>query len=177
MTKSEIRKQMRAARPDAATLQALSKTIVVRIQSAPWFQSIQTLGLYMPLADEIDISPLIASGDKQIFIPAFDPAIELYRMAEYVEPLKTGPFGIPEPENPRLATETEIDLILVPGVAFDRSGNRVGRGGGFYDRLLPLYQATRMGICFDFQCHDRVPTEAHDLQLHGLITETELIEY
>ena len=85
--------------------------------------------------------------------------------------LRPGRYGIPEPgpDCPELAPET-IDLILVPGVAFDPRGGRVGQGGGYYDRFLPLSRALRVGVCPEFALLDRVPVRAHDQRMDAVVT-------
>jgi len=171
MTKSDIRKQIAASRPDFQTLEKMSAAIVEKFQTLELFQQAKTVGAYMPLPDEVDITPLFQPLEKQFYIPAFDETSGGYRLAEYTAELKKGKFGIPEPTNPVFAPE-ELDLIIVPGVAFDHAGHRLGRGGGFYDRLLPQYQAVRVGICFDFQCLENVPAEPHDCNIDLLITKS-----
>jgi 5-formyltetrahydrofolate cyclo-ligase len=141
------------------------------------FRAARAVGAYMPLADEVDITPLFQSLEKTFYIPAFDEALGLYRMAKMMPTLKKGRFGVAEPATPVFAAADEIDLIIVPGVAFDRTGGRVGRGGGFYDRLLPQYKAVRAGICFDFQCLETVPAEAHDVQVDWLVTELKILKF
>lgn len=184
-------------------------------QTLELFKQAKTIGAYMPLPDEVDVTPLFGFGsplrspsfggqaaggvappvgsesrgranspsepqlqrEKVFYIPAFDEALGSYRMAKYTPELKKGKFGIPEPENPIWAEADELDLILVPGVAFDRAGGRIGRGGGFYDRLLPQYNAIRAGICFDFQCLEKIPSEPHDGLMDVLITESKILKF
>lgn len=131
----------------------------------------------MPLADEVNIAPLFRIPGKTFFIPAFDETSGRYRMARLTTELKKGRFGIQEPVEPVFAAANELDLIIVPGVAFDRAGRRIGRGGGFYDRLLPQYRAVRAGICFDFQCLPDIPAEQHDIQMDFLVTETKILKF
>ena len=188
MTKAELRKEIAARKKSAPPPAPLSAAIVKRLQAWDLFQKARSIGVYMPLPDEVDIAPLLpgdaASGiapsgqpaRKTFFIPAFDESIGSYRMAKYVPELRNGKFGIPEPLEPVFAGKDEMDLILVPGIAFDPTGRRVGRGGGFYDRLLPLYRASRVGICFDFQCLDSVPSEPHDSLMDVLLTESRFIK-
>ncbi|MBI9019876.1 MAG: 5-formyltetrahydrofolate cyclo-ligase [Verrucomicrobia bacterium] len=177
MTKAEIRAQIAEKRPDFQTLEKLSAAVVKKFQTLELFQQAKTVGVYIPLPDEVDITPLFqwletnCVGAQTFYIPAYDEALGVYRLAEYSGELKKGKFGIPEPANPIFAPE-EIDLILVPGVAFDHSGNRIGRGGGFYDRLLPQYRAVRAGICFGFQCLERIPAEPHDCKMNLIVTES-----
>jgi len=208
MTKDEIRQHIAELRPNFQTLEKLSAEIIKKFQplekqmgggSASFqtlelFRQAKTLGVYMPLPDEVDISPLFPSFakasegrqtlEKTFYIPVFGEASQRpstlrgggYHLAELTPELKTGKFGIPEPVNPVFAPE-ELDLIIVPGVAFDRAGHRIGRGGGFYDRLLPQYRAVRVGICFDFQCLEKIPAEPHDCNVDLLVTESQILEF
>ena len=91
------------------------------------------------------------------------------------QPLKRGRFGIPEPATP--AWTGSIDLILVPGVAFDKKCRRVGRGGGYYDRFLKRYRdAKKVGVCYDFQLHTEVPHSWFDIPMQCIVTPTQAIE-
>ena len=186
MTKDEIRQQIAAQKKSFQGLELLTERIVSTFQTLETFQEAKTVGAYMPLPDEVDITPLFPSfakasegrqiSGKKIYIPSFDEANGSYRLAEYTPELKKGKFGIPEPANPVFAPE-ELDLIIVPGVAFDRAGHRIGRGGGFYDQLLPQYHAVRVGVCFDFQCLEKVPSEPHDCNVDLLVTELQILEF
>lgn len=179
MTKTEIRtliaEQKKKLSPDR--LKSLSVSVIGNLQSMEEFRTAQTVGAYIPLPDEVDVSPLFKTPGKTFYIPAFDKSAGIYRMAKLSAELKTGRFGIPEPANPVFATGDEVGLIIVPGVAFDKAGGRTGRGGGFYDRLLPQYRAIRAGICFDFQCMESVPHEQHDAVMNLLATETQILEF
>ena len=108
--------------------------------------------------------PLIKGNDLQLLLYAGK------------ESLKTGVFGILEPsEDCEAVPESEIDLIIVPGVAFDRQHNRLGRGKGFYDRLLSTLDVPKIGICYDFQLKDQIPTEPFDRKMDLIITEKEIL--
>ena len=91
--------------------------------------------------------------------------------------LQKGAFNIWEPDDtcPIVGLQ-EIELIIVPGVAFDRSRNRLGRGKGFYDRILTQLEIPKIGICFDFQLKEHIPTEAFDEKMDVILTETTSIE-
>lgn len=204
MTKADIRAQI-AKQKKALGIQALermSTDIFRKIQTLDIFREAKSVGAYMPLLDEVDITPLLSFGSlgelalplgagfpgrvsspsepeytgKKFYIPAFDETSGSYRMARLTTELKKGRFGIMEPAVPVFATADELDLILVPGVAFDRAGNRIGRGGGFYDRLLPRYRAVRAGICFGFQCLEALPAEKHDTRMDWLITDEQILK-
>jgi 5-formyltetrahydrofolate cyclo-ligase len=177
MTKAEIRKQIATLRPDFQTLEKMSVAVIERFQTLEVFKSARAIGVYMPMTDEVDITPLFDCLEKTFFIPAFDESSSNYRMARLTTELKKGRFGILEPAVPDFAGENDLDLILVPGVAFDRAGRRIGRGGGFYDRLLPQYRAVRAGICFDFQCLEAIPAEPHDVRMDWVATETQILKF
>lgn len=83
--------------------------------------------------------------------------------------LSTGAYGILEPIGPPFREYDKIDLVIVPGVAFDSSGCRLGRGKGYYDRLLPKISAPKIGICFPFQLVDEIPTEELDIRMNEVI--------
>ncbi|MDD3276568.1 MAG: 5-formyltetrahydrofolate cyclo-ligase [Kiritimatiellales bacterium] len=176
MTKAEIRKQIAALRPDFQILETLSASVIKKFQSLELFRSARSIGAYIPLPDEVNLSPLFESLQTTFYIPAVDETAGIYRMARLTTELKKGRFGILEPAVPVFAAEDELDLILVPGIAFDRTGRRIGRGGGFYDRLLPQYSAVRAGICFDFQCLEEIPAEIHDIRMDWLVTETQILK-
>lgn len=177
MTKDQIRAQIAARKKSFQTLEKPSCAALKNVQSLEIFQQTKTIGTYMPLPDEVDVTPLFQDPEHQFFIPAFDETLATYRMAQYMPELKKGKFGIPEPEHPVWAGPDEIDLILVPGIAFDCSGNRLGRGGGFYDRLLPQYRAIRVGVCFSFQILEKIPPESHDCRMDLLVTDSKILKF
>ena len=89
--------------------------------------------------------------------------------------MQKGAFGIWEPKpDGEEAVEGAIDLIIVPGVAFDRQCHRLGRGRGFYDRLLSSLDVPKVGICFDFQLVPSVPVESFDYPMDHVVTETKI---
>ncbi len=138
------------------------------------------VGLFAGLADEPDTRPLltlIQRAGKEVFFPRCqaDGRLAMARLEDGSD-LVPGRFGILEP--PRDApccSLLELDLIFIPGVAFDRYGGRLGRGGGFYDRALvgttPFSGPRRLGVGFAFQLVARVPVLDHDQAVHGILTE------
>ncbi len=89
--------------------------------------------------------------------------------------LRLGAFQIEEPQGDDVRDISSIELIVVPGVAYDRCGNRVGRGKGFYDRLLASTHATKVGVGYDFQLVDDIDSEPHDVVMDLVVTEHEII--
>lgn len=139
----------------------------------PW-QVAQEVCLFHPMAFEpsyLDPWPL----DKKLLFPKIDGSVlQLYPVKSRSEMLD-GPFGVLEPPAIDPAVDWREGLILVPGLAFDSTGMRLGRGGGFYDRLLERFSGTKVGICFDEQLLDAVPVEPHDMAVHYLVTPSGIL--
>ena len=171
MTKQELRQFIRAQKRQytAAQLAALSEEICNRVLASAWWQEAGTLLLYYPLADEVDVRPLIAEaykGGKTVLLPVCKGDELELRLYGGADSLREGAFGIMEPTGPLFAEGQypQIQLAIVPGMAFDRAGHRLGRGKGYYDRFLPKLDAARLqGICFPFQLLEAVPADAHDV--------------
>ena len=177
MTKQELRRFVRAQKKQytAAQLTAMSEEICSRVLRSAWWQKAGTLLLYYPLADEVDVRPLIKNAfenGRQVLLPVcVGEELELH-LYEGDASLAEGAFGIMEPTGMLFAPENydEIQLAIIPGMAFDRAGHRLGRGKGYYDRLLPkLTKAQLQGICFPFQLIDGVPAEAHDVKVQDVV--------
>jgi len=178
MTKRELRWQIRAQkrRLSAAELAAMSEDICSKVLALASWQEAGTLLLYYPLSDEVDVRLLIKEAfesGKRVLLPVVKgEELELH-LYEGEDSLREGAFGILEPTGPLFALENydKIQLAFVPGMAFDRMGHRLGRGKGYYDRLLPkLTKAQLTGICFPFQLLDEVPAELHDISVGDVIS-------
>ncbi len=166
---------------DAAARQAASLEICRRLRERiP--PDARTFLFYAPLAGEVDLWPLIretlATGRRAAF-PRFDAQADRYRAAlvqSLARDLIPGKFGVREPRADCPAPDSGVDWILVPGVAFDLAGNRLGRGRGFYDRLLSELPGFRCGVAFDEQIVSELPAEPHDSRLDLVVTPTRWIE-
>lgn len=128
--------------------------------------------MYYSLKDEVQTHDFIDnwSNQKIILLPVVikdDIELRLYTGKEH---LAEGAFHIGEPIGEAYTSYDSIDLVIVPGVAFDENGNRLGRGKGYYDRLLPHIKATKIGICFPFQLLKKIPTEPFDKKMDKIIT-------
>jgi len=178
-TKSGIRQDIgrKRAALDIWWLEKTSAEIVKNFQSLDVFQSSKTVALYKAIGGEVNLEPLFKrcwSLNKRTVIPVFNATDRVYEMAEIssATTFVTGNYGIQEPVNPEILDIRAIDLIAVPGVAFDLNGNRLGRGGGYYDRMLEPFSGSAAGICFDFQVLDKIPIDPHDRPVSFLVTET-----
>ena len=128
--------------------------------------------LYNSLPDEVDTHLLIQAAleaGKQVLLPVV--VGDELELRLYSGQVRQGAFGILEPEGDAFLDFSAIDLAIVPGMAFDASGRRLGRGRGYYDRLLVrLPQVTTLGICFPFQLVDAVPAAPHDISVSEVIS-------
>lgn len=157
----------------------LSEKILKRLEETDLFRQASSIALYHAIRGEVQTAAFIEKWylKKQLLLPVIegdDLHLVPYRGKES---LKSGVFGILEPTAAEevLQTEYSPDLIIVPGVAFDRSLNRTGRGKGYYDRLLSTLEAPKIGICFNFQLQESIPVESFDKKMDLIITESEII--
>lgn len=180
MTKKELRQNVRLWKAEhTEQFMAWSLEICRRVaDSADWKQA-ETVLLYYALPDEPCLQLLLDEGlrqQKRILLPVVvGDDLELKEYQGTVA-LREGAFHILEPAGATFPESRydEIDLVLVPGMAFDRVGHRLGRGRGYYDRLLPrLSRARKLGICFPFQYMDCIPHESHDVPIDGLVVPDE----
>jgi 5-formyltetrahydrofolate cyclo-ligase len=171
-------KEMSEAERAAASAQAR-----IRVAAQTLWKSARSVLLYAPLPDELDVWPLLAAAltaGKTVALPGFDPATRLYlarQVRHLPQDLKTGQFGIREPNDDCVPIALErLDLALVPGMAFDRLGRRLGRGRGFLDQLLADVRGATCGVAFEEQIVSEVPAAPHDVRVTFLLTPARWLE-
>ena len=155
----------------------MASEVVCRLilQSDVWREADQVM-LYMAIPGELDLSHLLAIGletGKKIALPRYSPEKRAYEACALVvlSDLVPGKFGILEPpEASQIMDTKQLDLAIVSGVAFDGSGGRLGRGGGYFDRLLAGIPALKCGVCLDGQVRPDVPLERHDVKMDMIAT-------
>jgi len=173
MLKDELRQEIRRRKRQFTPrqLEELSLPVVVRLSER--VREARTIMAYYPLPDEVDIrrllDELVADG-KTVLLPKVtgDDAMELRRYT-CPDDLCEGAFHILEPGGEPFTDYSSIDIILVPGVAFDASGRRLGRGRGYYDRFLSSHVCKLIGVCFDFQKVAEVPADLYDVPVDEVI--------
>ena len=180
--KKIIRKRIQEERDKLsahARLEA-SMSIASRFADLDYYKDSKEILAYYPFRSEIDTTIILRKALKQkksIILPRVDEKdLDLYYIQDLSNDLSPGSFDIMEPLSSECtpASYDNIDLILVPGVGFDRDFNRLGYGGGFYDKLLeklPEY-LPRIALAFDLQILDSIPVLEHDLKVDIIITET-----
>lgn len=161
----------------AEQVEAYSGAILARLEAMPEFANAKTILAYYPIRNEVNLRPLLETNQdkKIILLPVVKRKhkMELRRYAGH-ESLKRGAYGIPEPTG--AAYNGPIDLIIVPGVGFDRQLHRIGRGGGYYDRFLKKNsRALKVAVAYDFQVVDSVPVNWLDRKVDAVVTPSELI--
>lgn len=174
--KNLIRKEIRSQKATFSLEDKKQKSLKVldRLEGIEEFKSSNTVMLYWSMDDEVNTHDFIlkhAEG-KRIILPSVNG--DDLELKEYMgnDNLVAGEgFGILEPAGCVFDKPEEIDLIVVPGVAFDKKNNRMGRGRGYYDKFLESSKAYKVGICFDFQLLEEVPTDEHDILMDSVITE------
>ena len=180
--KSALRRHLRKQRNEFADRSAASQAICDKLQSLPAYQAANVVMMYVDVRCEVETRELIRKeigGSRCVVIP-FCQGDELvpWELRNWTE-LSTGAFGILEPnvdlrEAPSRCVEPgSIDLICVPGVGFDRAGNRLGSGRGYYDRLIPRLRpdAIKVGLAYECQIVPEIPIERHDIPMDILVTE------
>lgn len=173
--KKELRKRMALLKTRhglTTTHQSQSAEILAALEAHPAFRAAHIVLLYYSLKDEVDTHEFVRkwSREKRILLPVVvGDDLEL-RVYTGPEDLATGSYGIEEPTGELFTDYAAIDFVAVPGVAFDNAGNRLGRGKGYYDRLLPRLTAFKAGICFPFQLVEEVPAEPFDIRMDTIIT-------
>lgn len=173
--KKELRSRIKKLKQAFDKLKKIQEAEVVfeQLEIHPAFQNAQHILMYWAMLDEMPTRDFILKwyGQKNIYLPVVKgDDLEIF-LFEGEDSLVAGDkYGIPEPAGKKLEHEALIDLVIVPGVAFDQKGNRMGRGAGYYDRILKrLADVTKTGLAFSFQMVDAVPTEPHDVAMDFVI--------
>lgn len=175
MKKEDIRRAMRARKAllSAAEKIDAARRVFDRLEQSAAFQLADHILMYHSLPDELSTHEFIDrwAGRKHFFLPRVN-GLNLEILPYDKSRLATGAFLIEEPEGSDTVNVNEIELIVVPAVAYDKKGNRVGRGKGYYDRLLSESKATKIGVGYDFQLVDDIDAEPHDIAVDVVITES-----
>lgn len=179
--KRELRRRIRdlLARQSPVDRNTGSQAACARLIQQPVWHSARQILSYAPLPEEVDVWPLahqaLADG-KLLCLPRFDPMHGVYHAAcvqHLTRDIQSGHRGIREPaQHCATIPINQLDLLLVPGVAYGLKGERIGRGKGYYDRLLKHTPGTKCGIGFDFQIQDDIPMAPEDVYLDCILTPT-----
>ncbi|WP_437228516.1 5-formyltetrahydrofolate cyclo-ligase [Planctomicrobium sp. SH661] len=185
-SKAEIRTRVLAARRQQAEPEQASSIIAGKLTELPEWKSAGTILFYVDVRGEVRTKPLLQQElvrPGRCVVPYCDgDRLQLVQIRRFEE-LTRGSFGVLEPcedvraSPDRQVSPDQIDLAVIPGVAFDTAGGRLGYGRGYYDRLLPDLRADcpRIGLAFECQLVDSIPIEAHDHRVQMIVTERRVL--
>lgn len=157
------------------------KKILCNLEDLKEFKDAEKVLFYAPIHGEVDTFKIIKrwTDKKEIFLPRTNKEehrLEIHKI-DNIENLKKGAFGITEPhENTRETDPRDISLVIIPGIAFDPKGHRIGFGLGYYDRLLKKTNCPKVGLAYEFQIIENVPgIEPNDVPVDIIVTEKRII--
>ncbi len=183
MSKMEIRaiNKDKRSRMTLAEVKEKSSEAARTFLTSDIYKKAKTIMAYMPLGNETDTKVILDAAfcdGKRVVLPVTEAVtgeITPYYVSKGTKLVK-GAFGVSEPCGTDAAQLLDIDVVLLPGVAFDGTGNRVGFGKGCYDRFLENFNGIKMGYCYQFQTAEKIEAEPHDIKVDFLITEKGLIK-
>lgn len=188
LSKKEIRQRMIQQRKSLSNKSLAEKSLEIfhQLQRLESYKNAQKLMTYVPFQEEIHTTLLIEDflkNNRRVFIPVTRPKekrIIISELLDLEKDLETGHFGVLEPKAYafRPKDPKTIDLIIVPGLAFTKSGYRIGYGGGYYDRFLPTLEQkpTTIALALDFQIVESLPIDHYDVPVDIIVTESQIIE-
>jgi 5-formyltetrahydrofolate cyclo-ligase len=184
--KKKLREQIHNQRKALTHSEVLEKSIQIkqRLFSTSWYHDAHTILFYVSFNNEVCTHDMIhesLKNEKNVFVPKTDTqkkTLLLSRLLKW-DDLCQGNYSILEPKDDctRVEPVSSIDLFIIPGVVFDCNGNRIGHGGGYYDRLLQTSsRAHLIGLAFELQIVESIPSEMHDIKVEKIITEKRIID-
>lgn len=186
MEKKIIRDQILKDKDKLAkiTLKSYSDSIISKLFNTDYYKNAKTIMTFISFGAEVDTHDFIKTSiinNKKIVVPITVPKTKQLKLSEVLDfdKLEIGFYNIltPKKEFIKYVDPSEVDLIIVPGVAFDKSGYRIGYGGGYYDRFLSkLDHVTKISLAFDMQLVDKIPHEHFDIPVNYIITENEIMK-
>ena len=179
MNKKEIRNKYKLIRSKIQHKPEKSLKICSVLMMTEEYKKAEIIALYAPLEDEVDTSPVIndaLKAGKKVLLPKIESKSEM-NFYETGSIFNLNALGIKEPQGTKKYSPEQIDLIIIPLVCTDEKKNRIGFGGGYYDRYLSTYKGTSIGICFDEQFSaEHLPCEEHDIKPDIILSDKRVIK-
>lgn len=174
--RNEILAKRKAQAPEER--EAKSHIIMQELVGLPEFRKAKVVAFYLPVNGEVDTMQMIKwahDEGKEVCVPVVHEGKHMCMVVyDPVDELKGGRYNIPEPVGK--PERHHVDMVVVPGVVFDRRGHRIGMGKGCYDHFLKDRKCVNLGVCFSFQLVDKIPEEQHDIPMNIIITEHEVLK-
>ena len=181
--KADLRSKIRAALEKISPAVRAVESIELNERLQSQMPSANTILFFAPLPDELDVWPVLERSlalGTNCALPFFDAEKRTYgakQIQTLATDIVTGKFGVREPAAKCVDVPLDqFDLVLVPGLAFDLQGNRLGRGRGFYDRLLEKISGIKCGVSYDLQLLETIPTEPHDVKVDFVFTPARCVK-
>lgn len=185
--KERLRTRVLAVRMglDRGQVEASGQAILERVLSLEAYRRAKLVHTYVSSKEnEVDTRALIGAcfaHGKRVAVPVVMPGTKTlaHALIDGLDQLVVGPWGLAQPDLAAatwLPAAARIDLVVVPGLAFDRRGHRIGWGGGYYDRFLAQVQAVKIGLCYDALVLDCIPGEPHDVPVNMVVAETAIYQ-
>jgi 5-formyltetrahydrofolate cyclo-ligase len=179
--RDHIRQRLDRITPAVAGVKSLG--VCLKVMAQPEFREARSLMIYLATPEEVDLSALAARAwqeGKTVAAPRVDwkrrrmTPVAMHSLEKDIVETR---YGLREPAEGEALDPAELDLVVVPAMAYDRKGNRLGRGGGFYDRFLgdERFHGAACGVAFNEQLVDRVPATKHDIPVDLIITDEHVI--
>ncbi len=158
-------------------LQQFSVNIFNQLEGIQAFDDAKYVLAYYSFPGEVFTHHFIEkhAKDKTIILPVVQKDNLVLKEFKGIEAMKRSAYGILEPTGDEFTDFSKIDLAIVPGMGFDRNLNRLGRGKGYYDKLLSQIDTFLIGVCFSFQLQEKIPIESHDLPMNCVISQNQII--
>lgn len=180
MEKAEIRRNIKRLRMMLSDMEKeeAAAEVFAQLENTAAFMMADNILIYHSLPDELSTISFLRkwNGRKHFFLPRVN-GVNLDLLPYIESELQKGAYDIEEPTGSNLADVKDVDLMIIPAVAFDRRGNRLGRGKGFYDQLLSTTKATKIGVGYEFQLMDELPAETHDVPMDMVITQYSFLKF
>lgn len=178
--KQKLRQEIAQQKKKYSTedLLCMSEEVFSVLEITGQFNDASTIFIYNSMADEVSTAAFLEKWKhkKDFYLPVVSSDNRLvFRKLDSDTKFKRSPIGVEEPIGEDFTDYKKIDMIIVPGVAFDRHCNRLGRGRGYYDQFLSKIKALKVGVCFDFQLLDNIPAEENDIKMDMIVSENDLI--
>ncbi|WP_275096867.1 5-formyltetrahydrofolate cyclo-ligase [Sedimenticola hydrogenitrophicus] len=176
--RQEIFRQRKAL--DAQSYQEHSRAVMQRLLDNGFLDEVKSVHLYYAIYNEVNTLELIEElwrRDIQVVMPRTDlknHKLDNYQVTSFDQFEERTAFNLLEPKQSLPRHEEDCDLILVPGLVFDHNLNRIGYGGGFYDRFLARSNGRKVAIAYDFQVRESIPSEPHDIRMDQIVTDTRI---
>ena len=152
----------------------LEKSNIICDKLSHLIKDFSSIGIYAAMPNEVNLDKLILTllndGIKVALPKIEDTNLLFYYVNSLDELIVDNKYEIREPKNDNLADKNDLDVIIIPGVAFDYNLNRMGHGKGYYDRYLSSYNGLKIGVCFDEQLYKEIPSKEHDIKMDMIIT-------